>query len=1652
MTSRRHVVVVGGLFALAAVVTSSYLSGDPVDPARKGLRPQDRQAGDARLEKDPEAAFTQSRFAQGGILVYQPQEEKTNALFSWQLQPRALQAAPRRPRDMVFLISGSASMADTSWGAARQMAWGLAEGAEPGDRVDLWLLGEPKATRSFTNGLVPALGADKKLAKNVVDAFKSLAKNTPIGVTDLRSALNRVADSFDREGRQRILVYFGDGMSLLHPLNNAERNGLGKRLAERHIVFYPVPLGRNMEPANLHGLAAGTGGAPLRIHLLKESPKDAVQRAHAAFDVPILYPQSVKVPDAIAAYYPAALPPLRADSPTLFVGRFARKDVKGDLTLSVTGQVDGRPGMATVDLTAPVPASADDNFFLVSLVAQWQNAPAEHAMIRADRALVYAHEQARLEHQDLLVGAQLAMQQNQLEAAARLYEQARRLVPNDGEARAGLKLVARLQKGEITRDVLEKQLDKARQDTVALGQGGKVRRLNQQELEQLAQADKGEAAPPAVRKGGAAAPAPEDLLKQHRDRVVVEEQKMTENVNAALRQARRELAQNPEAAHKLLRDSLLLVEGHPDLGARVRGELVGRLENELREVALEGRRLLEVRAEQQKLADQAQKSLDRAARLQAEQDRIESRVRTYKGLMNLARYEETAMRQVMDGMQAMQREARVAGDRVPVVTQAVYDLAQRRFNLQKLDDLKALRAKRTLQVMMDVEKTFVPFSDEPPIHFPSLAYWKALVNLRKEKYEVQSLPDDPKGREEATKIYKLLEKDIDLKDVPEKLKLKDVLELISTHLTKLNGGKDVLILLDINAFKSENEDTTTDQIYGEEVEIPAFPKKMAVTTLLRVALGKLPTRNATYVIRKNFIEITTNDRVIGEKVLRVYPVGELVIPIKTQSFMGATGGGVGINGMGAMMGGMGMAGMGGMGMAGMGGMGMMGMGGMGMMGMGGMNMGMMGMGGGFNMMGMGMGGGFNMMGMGMGGMNMGMMGMGGMNMGMMGMGMGGMMMGQMMGGMGMMGQMMGGMGMMGMGGGGQFAGGNGNLGFMGATQANSLIMVITNIVAPGEWYKTPAQLAAEQAAAIPGFGFGGPGFMGVGFMGAGFMGAGFMGAGFMGAGFMGVGIMGAQGPPLPVQQGGPANIAEANTLQFFAPALALIVRGTTRLHYKSTGGVIGPKAKKVEQSALQGEERFLAQGPKNGGKVKVAGAEDGNDPAALAKKGIDLDPRTVWEKALRSSPQDPGLIIATADFLFDNEKYEHAAEFLKANLRLGIVVRPWVYESLAIAMEAAGTYTADEIRQARLSAVALDPHGPLGFLEAARALADQREWDRALAFCKQAAQREPGLPACYANALVYAERGRDADAMAWAAGHLLGRDWAGDNDGLHHQAQAKLEALAGTLTRQSRQAEADQLLALLEKMRQRDLVIRFSWEAGDSGPAEFELEVKEPGGSLCSSQLRQTPGGGTLLGGTLKQLTRTSYVAAQAYSGDYEVNLRRLWGQPLGGKVRVEVIQHQGTPEESRHLETLRIGQKHTFHVALTGGRRTAPAAVPPPGAAEQAEAAVKPQSSMRILRVLRDIAESDFSAFARGGIQGGFGAPMGSRAQPAVASSAKQSDRLAFQTAISSLGGVNLTTRTTVSADQRTMRVSLIPSFQQVGSSSTAVIDLPLIPGGTDR
>src|SRR5208282_4810412 len=185
---------------------------------------------------------------------------------------------------------------------------------------------------------------------------------------------------------------------------------------------------------------------------------------------------------------------------------------------------------------------------------------------------------------------------------------------------------------------------------------------------------------------------------------------------------------------------------------------------------------------------------------------------------------------------------------------------------------------------------------------------------------------------------------------------------------------------------------------------------------------------------------------------------------------------------------------------------------------------------------------------------------------------------------------------------------------------------------------------------------------------------------------------------------------------------------------------------------------------------KVAGARDHDeDPHARKTCRPEVDPRTAWQEALAGGVTDPGLIVAVVDYLVQNEKYDHAVEFLKSNLRQGIVVRPWVYQTLALALRESKA-APEEIERAEVSVASLEPLDAQGYLHAADTMRALKRYDHAVALCKQAAQLEPSAPQAYRQALSCADLARGADAVEWAASNLLRRDWPVDNEAVHNSA------------------------------------------------------------------------------------------------------------------------------------------------------------------------------------------------------------------------------------------------------------------------------------------
>jgi hypothetical protein len=224
--------------------------------------------------------------------------------------------------------------------------------------------------------------------------------------------------------------------------------------------------------------------------------------------------------------------------------------------------------------------------------------------------------------------------------------------------------------------------------------------------------------------------------------------------------------------------------------------------------------------------------------------------------------------------------------------------------LDKARRLRSLRADKMLALLHQVELSHVPFPDEPPVLWPSPERWQWITENRR-KWKSMDLKSYSKKEE---KIVLELDKPTTFDFTDESLD--GVRETIMER-----HGFDIVI----DKTKLEEESIATDA-----TDITLKVNEISLKNALKLLLDG---KNLTYVIENEVMKITTKTDGILKRPLRVYNVGDLVMPINPLFGMGGsrsggqTGGGGQLNGGG----GGGQMGGGGMGMGGMGG----GMGGMG---------------------------------------------------------------------------------------------------------------------------------------------------------------------------------------------------------------------------------------------------------------------------------------------------------------------------------------------------------------------------------------------------------------------------------------------------------------------------------------------------------------------------------------------------------------------------------------------------------------------------------------------------------------------------------------------------------------------------------------------------
>lgn len=399
------------------------------------------------------------------------------------------------------------------------------------------------------------------------------------------------------------------------------------------------------------------------------------------------------------------------------------------------------------------------------------------------------------------------------------------------------------------------------------------------------------------------------------------------------------------------------------------------------------------------------------------------------------------------------------------------------------------------------------------------------------------------------------------------------------------------------------------------------------------------------------------------------------------------------------------------------------------------------------------------------------------------------------------------------------------------------------------------------------------------------------------------------------------------------------------------------------------------------------------------------------------------------------QKFDHVTALIHAALRHN-QPQPWMYEGLALALEAQGG-SQEEIERALMSAAdfATDP---MDFLVLGIQLERHGLDQRALTMYRQVAGLMPEWPEPYVAGLRLAQKLNDVEAIQWATVGILSQAFPEKHQDVWLNALRVAKGLLEDLKAQNRTEEAKRYEMALDEAVARDCVIEVSW----LGEADLDLIVEEPGGTLCSLRNPRTSSGGVLIGDGSSSGGRSGsegyteyYVCPRGFSGTYRAVIRRVWGNVAGGKVKVTVYCHLLTDKAQTLTKTVSLqGDEAYIQFELADGRRKVPLAE------QQLAAAITGHLELRNRILAQQLADNtgnvaqvssdSMASFLQSRTSGGNG---GNR--PILPFIPVASGAVGYAPEITVIPeGSMLTAAATISADRRYVRVNPYPTFQGIG------------------
>lgn len=746
---------------------------------------------------------------------------------------------PQQTNEVVVLFDTSASQAGVLRDDALTALQGMLSKLGPNDRVKLVAvdLNAVDLSRGFVSPAGPEMQA----------ALAKLQQRAPLGATDMPLAIDAAAASFAPGKNAHSVVYFGDGNSKANLLTTDRLGGAVDRLVKTKASLTSYAVGRTTNLAMLAALANQTGGV-IRTSAGVERAAAGGSSLATAVQAGVIWPVKADLPANMTAVYPQQVPPFRTDRDTILVGKLADRNAAA---IKISAEFNGQPVELNWNVTAE--KSTEDFAFLPRLVE----------VARQDRGLSLP-----------TVGTA-----GLREAGIHTLQSAEQLAKLGQEALAsgntsGALHVAHAALARDPQNPGAIALREAAQRQAGIAPGAPK---GEPDLALVKLQQPGVVADPLLAQDGSAMIRTVEELNQ------VNQQRVQADVERQLGDARRLMTTSPDTAESILKRTQFTVDNSTDLSAEIRQQLRSRVETAIREARVRSIEQRDIIAGlEEKIA--VGKELERINQeLLLGEQRLKQIMDRYTSLMEEGRYVE-ADDEIAPVVEELDRQA-APTRRSDVLAESVITAGRMQRGYYQLVEVQRERRKNFLETLYWVEKSHIPFPDEPPIVYPPAERWEDLT-LRRKKYASVDLAKQGSNEE---KVYKALDANTSLDF--ENATLRDIITFLSDE-----HGITIVI-----SKKTEEAGVMADQI----IPIAKF-KEISLRSALRLLLGDL---NLTYIVKDEVLKITTAEDAQSPENMstKVYPVGDLVVPISNNSILGGLlgqlGGAGGFGGQGGGFGG-----------------------------------------------------------------------------------------------------------------------------------------------------------------------------------------------------------------------------------------------------------------------------------------------------------------------------------------------------------------------------------------------------------------------------------------------------------------------------------------------------------------------------------------------------------------------------------------------------------------------------------------------------------------------------------------------------------------------------------------------------------------------------